>query len=111
MDVFSQITTRESTEVPKRLFFACHCTVSHWAADGTRNSEFTNKLEQQIHGTELRIRRVSPCIVEAASAKADLFSQSDNENRPIKTKLKRLFFATGCVDATHMDFTGSANLN
>ena len=64
-------------------------------ADGVRDSEFTNKLERKTHCTELRIRRVSPCFVEAASAKADLFSQSDNENRPIKMKPKRLFFATG----------------
>ena len=28
-------------------------------------------LERQTHGTDLRIRRVSPCFVEAASAKAD----------------------------------------
>ena len=97
MDVFSQTTTRGSTEVPKRVFFACHCTVtvSHWAADGVRDSEFTNKLERKTHCTELRIRRVSACFVEAVHARADLFSQSDNENRPIKTKPKRLFFATG----------------
>ena len=96
MDVFSQTTTRGSTEVPKRLFSpATALSVSHWAADGVRDSEFTNKLERKTHCTELRIRRVSPCFVEAASAKADLFSQSDNENRPIKTKPERLFFATG----------------
>ena len=49
MDVFSQTTTRESTEVPKRCFSpASHC---HWAAvaDGTRNSEFTNKLTNGKH--------------------------------------------------------------
>ena len=46
-------------------------SVTDWAADGTRNSEFTNKLERKTHGTELRIRRVSPCFVEAASPKAD----------------------------------------
>ena len=95
MDVFSQTTTRGSTEVPKAVVFACHCTVSHWAADGVRDSEFTNKLERKTHCTELRIRRVSACFIEAVYAKADLFSQSDNENRPIKTKPKRLFFATG----------------
>ena len=82
-------------------------SVSHWAADGTRNSEFTNKLERKTHGTELRFRRVSPCFVGAASAKADLFSQLDNENRPIKTKPKRLFFATDnnicCIDATRVN--------
>ena len=83
MAVFSQTTIHKSTEVPKRLFFACHCTVSHWAADGVRDSEFTNKLERKTHCTE------------AVYAKADLFSQSDNEHRPIKTKPKRLFFATG----------------
>ena len=51
--------------------------------------------ERQTHGTELRIRRVSPCFVEAASAKGDLFSEDNYENRPIKTKPNRLFFATG----------------
>ena len=40
----------------------------------------TERLERKTHGTELRIRRVSPCFVGAASAKPDLFSQSDNEN-------------------------------
>ena len=102
MDAFSQTTTRESTEVPKRVFFACHCTVSHWAADGIRDSEFTNRLERKTHCTELRIRRVSQCFVEAASAKPDLFSQSDNENRPIKTKPKRDNNIC-CVDATRVD--------
>ena len=104
MDVFSQTTIRESTDVPKRVFFACHCTVtvSHWAAGGIRDSEFTNRLERKTHGTELRIRRVSPCFVEAASAKPDLFSQSDNENRPIKTKPKRDNNIC-CVDATRVD--------
>ena len=79
-------------------------------ADGTRNSEFTNKLTSGKH-TELRIRRVSPCFVEAASAKGDLFSQSDNENRPIKTKPKGRRIGCFsprdnnicCVDATRVD--------
>ena len=86
MDVFSQTTICESTEVPKPCFSpATHSvTVSRWlAANGNRNSAFTNKLERQTHGTELRIGRVSSCF-EAASEKADFFSQSDNDNRPIK---------------------------
>ena len=89
MDVFSQTTIRESTEVPKRCFLpASHC---HWAAvaDETRNSEFTNKLTsgKQRYRT-LHSTCIPPCFVEAASAKGDLFSQSDNENRPVKTKPK-----------------------
>ena len=78
VDVFSQTTIHEST-VPKRLFFACHCVALSVTGPllelviRTSDSEFTNKLERQTHGTELRIRRASPCIVEAASAKADLF--------------------------------------
>ena len=50
MDVFSQTTIRESTEVPKRCFSPV--SHGHWAAvaDGTRNSEFTvNKLTSGKH--------------------------------------------------------------
>ena len=97
MDVFSQTTTRGSTEVPKRLFSPATplSVTGPRAADRVRDSDFTNKLERKTHCTELRIRRVSACFIEAMYAKADLFSQSDNENRPIKTKPKRLFFAMG----------------
>ena len=90
MAVFSQTTIHESTEVPKR----CFSPATALSVTGPLTG-FVIRLERKTHCTELRIRRVSACFVEAMYAKADLFSQSDNENRPIKTKPKRLFFATG----------------
>ena len=92
VDVFSQTTISESTEVPKGCFSPDPATaLSVTGLTLTGLVIRRRKLERRTYGTELHIRRVSPCF-EAASAKADLFSQSDNENRPIKTKPKlRLF--------------------
>ena len=96
MAVFSQTTIHESTEVPKQCFSpATALSVTGPLTGFVIRSALTNKLERKTHCTELRIRRVSACFVVAVYAKADLFSQSDNDNRPIKTKPKRLFFATG----------------
>ena len=49
MDVFSQTTIRESTEVPKRCFSPATELSLTAVADGTRNSEFTNKLTSGKH--------------------------------------------------------------
>ena len=69
------------------------------------NSRAANTRYRTSHSTCI------PCFVEAASAKGDLFSQSDNENRPIKTKPKgrRIGYFSPqdnnicCVDATRVD--------
>ena len=95
--VFSQTTTRGSTEVPKRLFSPATAQSVTGPLTGfvIRSLQTNSSGKHTVGPTELRIRRVSACFVEAVYEKTNLFSQSDNENRPIKTKPKRLFFATG----------------
>ena len=95
VDVFSQTTISESTEVPKRLFIAwpCHCTATS-VTGLTLTGLVIRRRQTRAANTEYRTSH-SSCIpvFEAASAKADLFSQSDNKNRPIKTKPKLWLFS------------------
>ena len=67
----------------------------------------TNKLERQTHDTDLRIRRVSPCFVEAASAKADfsIFSVRQRESTDKNEAEGAVVFRHGIITfvATRVD--------
>ena len=97
---FSQTTIRESTEVPKQCFSpASHC---HWAAvaDGTRNSEFTNKLTSGKHKVPNFAFDVYPRVLLRPRPQKGIFifsvrQRESTDKNEAEGKANRLFFATG----------------
>ena len=90
MAVFSQTTIHESTEVPKR----CFSPATALSVTGPLTGFVIRSLQTNSSGKHT-VPNFAFVVYPRVYAKVDLFSQSDNENRPIKTKPKRFFFATG----------------